>query len=166
MKQSVLIFLLSLIFLISPAQQDSIHVDLDKYAGKWFVIASIPNKVDKNWNFVTETYTIKSNGNVSIETTYIKKRKTKKHSISSKGFPVNDSHNARWKVKFWWPAEYDYVIEELAPDYSYVVVGEPNKKYLYIMARTNVMDEQLFKETAARCKARGYDVAKLNKVPQ
>lgn len=161
-----------LLFLILTASQPFIsqpgvnNVDLKQYAGKWFVIASIPTKFDKNWNFVTETYILKDNGNIAIETSYIKKRKTKQHTAYSKGFPVSGTNNIEWKIQFVWPFRADYLVEELAEDYSYVVVGHPKKKFLYIMSRTNTLDEELYKGIATRCKTRGYNVAKINKVPQ
>jgi apolipoprotein D and lipocalin family protein len=157
---------------MSKAQDAVSLVDLDKYSGKWFLIASIPTKMDKSWNYVTESYSVKPNGNISIYTTYIKankpgsKKSPKEKHIRSKGFPKKGTNNFGWKVQFWWPFKVDYLIEELAPDYSYTVVGHPKKKFLYIMCREKTMDENVLKVIIERCRNKGYDTKQLQRIAQ
>lgn len=147
-------------------------VDLEKYAGKWFVIACIPTEIDQRWNYVTETYTIKKNGKIDIYTTYVKeykpgsKKTPKQKGVHSKGFPKKGTDNFKWKVQFVWPFKVNYLIEEVAEDYSHTVVGHPDKKFLYIMSREKTMNEELYKTLAKRYKENGYDMSLLIKVPQ
>ncbi|MCE3229582.1 MAG: Lipocalin family protein [Bacteroidetes bacterium] len=173
MKARFLIVILLFILNKSFGQDTVIHVDLDKYAGKWYVIACIPTSVDKHWNYMTETYTIKKNGNVSIYTTYLKpndhdkkKQLPKEKHLRSKGFPQKGSNNFKWKVQFFWPFKVDYLIEEVPADYSYTVVGHPEKKFLYFMSREKTMSDELYKQLALRYKEKGYDMSKMIRVPQ
>jgi apolipoprotein D and lipocalin family protein len=141
-------------------------VDLTKYSGKWYVIACIPTQFDKEWNYITETYTLNKNGRVDIETNYFEEGKTTQSTMNSKGFPDKESKNVKWKVQFVWPFKSDYQIEEIASDYSYAVVGHPEKKFLYIMNRSGRMTEEKYIELLTVCGKKGYDLTKLRKVPQ
>lgn len=152
--------------LSATAQQNPENINLNKFSGKWFVIGVIPTAFDKNWEYVTETYTIKDENKIDIFTTYIKKGKTKTNSVRSKGFPKKEEKNVKWKVQFVWPFKADYLIEEIASDYSYTVVGHPKKKFLYIMNRSGKMAEELYNELVERYSQKGYETGKLQKVLQ
>ncbi|MBA3682623.1 MAG: lipocalin family protein [Bacteroidetes bacterium] len=148
------------------AQTNVKKVDLEKYSGKWFVIATIPTAFDKNWNYVTETYTINNKGNIDIYTTYLKESDTKPRSVRSKGFPLKETNNISWKVQFIWPFKADYLIEEIDPNYFYVVIGHPKKKFLYIMNRTGQMGQIQYEEILDRFSKKGYDLSKVRVVMQ
>jgi len=147
--------------------QDKVSsVDLQKYSGKWFVVALIPTSFDKNWDYTTESYTLNSKGKIDILTTYRKKGEEKERSVKSNGFPIKETANVSWKVQFLWPFKADYLIEELSPDYTYVVVGHPKKKFLYIMNRSGKMADIQYDEIVKRCREKGYDLNKLKIVNQ
>lgn len=52
-------------------------------------------------------------------------------------------------------------IIELEDDHSYIVVGHPNHKFIFIMSRNQTRLKKTHDEIIARCKAKGYEVAKL-----
>ncbi|MCW3103601.1 MAG: hypothetical protein JWO09_2041 [Bacteroidetes bacterium] len=138
-------------------------IDLQKYSGKWYVIGTIPTRFDADWDYTTETYTIREDGNIDVYTTYKKKGQPEKKELRAKGFPQADTKNVKWKVQFFWPFKADYLIEEIAEDYSYVIVGHPKKKFLYIMNRTGKMDNQLYTSLVEHCKRMGYDISEIRK---
>lgn len=150
----------------APAQNQPESIDLAKFSGKWYVIGVIPTRFDKNWNYVTETYTLNKKGTIDIYTTYIKIGETKTESVKSKGFPNKAKNNVMWKVQFVWPFRADYLIEEVDKNYIYTVVGHPKKKFLYIMNRTGKMDEALYNALAKKYADKGYDISKLRKLLQ
>jgi apolipoprotein D and lipocalin family protein len=141
-------------------------VDLDRYSGKWYVIACIPTRYDKDWNYTTETYSVAAKGSIDILTTYKKGDHHEERSTRSKGFPVKESNNVRWKVQFVWPFKTDYQIEELSPDYTTVVVGHPQKKFLYIMNRSGRINAIQYEQILERMVKKGYNTAQLRKVEQ
>ncbi|MDQ3920158.1 MAG: lipocalin family protein, partial [Acidobacteriota bacterium] len=55
----------------------------------------------------------------------------------------------------------DYQIIELAPDYSHALVGEPGRKYLWILSRTPRMDEATYRRLTERAASEGFDVSRL-----
>ncbi len=141
-------------------------VDLKKYAGKWYVVACIPTEFDKARNYICEDYKLVKGGKIAIETSYFEDNSRIQSFSSAIGFPDKESNNVRWKVQYVWPFKSDYLVEELAEDYSYAVVGHPQRKFLYIMNRSGRMPETTFIELLTLCGKKGYDLTRLRKVAQ
>ncbi|MBK0381173.1 lipocalin family protein [Mucilaginibacter segetis] len=137
-------------------------VDLHRFAGKWYSLYSIPTYFDKGTRETTTTYNWNAKKEYyNVVTTYKKGNDPGVHSVNSKLFQVEGTHNAEMKAQFLWPYKVDYWVIELADDYSYVVVGHPDHKYLFIMSRTPSIDKNLLQHIISRCKAMGYPVEKL-----
>ena len=74
--------------------------------------------------------------------------------------------NARLKVTFFWPFYGDYWIIGLGSEYEYAIVGEPDRKYLWILSRKPVMDSAAYDRILQQVKDAGYDPARLMKTKQ
>jgi apolipoprotein D and lipocalin family protein len=79
---------------------------------------------------------------------------------------VENSGNAKLKVQFFWPFKGKYWIIDLAEDYSYAVVGHPNKKFLWILSRTATMNENTYQQIISRIKEKGFDISKIKRTKQ
>lgn len=134
-------------------------IDLKRFGGKWYSLYSIPTPFDKNSMQTTTTYTLNKDGYYNVLTTGKKTTDNEEHTYNSKLFPIDGS--GKMKAQFLWPFKVDYWVIDLADDYSYVVVGHPDKKFLFIMSRKPGMDKKLHDELVAKCKAMGYDTDKL-----
>ena len=64
-------------------------------------------------------------------------------------------------MSFFGPFYGDYDILELAPDYSYSVVGSSSPKYLWILSRTPLLPQKVMTEILSNLQQRGYDTSKL-----
>jgi apolipoprotein D and lipocalin family protein len=105
------------------------QVDLSQYAGKWFEIASFPQRFQKRCHCTTAEYTPTDKGYVIVENRCNKDSTNGKQSyIKGKAFIVENTGNAKLKVQFFWPFKGDYWIIDLADDYNYAVVSNPSKK--------------------------------------
>lgn len=135
-------------------------VDLKRYAGTWYSLYSIPTMFDKGSRETTTKYTLNADGYYNVITTYKKPGDEKIHSVTSKIFP-SEEHSSEMKAQFIWPIKVDYWIIELADDYSYVVVGHPEHKFLFIMSRSPKMAKKTYEDILERCRAKGYEVNKL-----
>lgn len=135
-------------------------VDLKKYSGTWYSLYSIPTMFDKGSRETTTKYTLNKDGYYNVVTTYKKPGDEKIHSVNSKIFP-DEEQSAKMKAQFIWPVKVDYWVIELASDYSYVVVGHPDHKFLFIMSRNQKMPKKTYDEILERCRAKGYDVNQL-----
>jgi apolipoprotein D and lipocalin family protein len=143
------------------------NVDLDKYAGKWYEIASYPQRFQKGCHCTTAEYTLSDKGYVIVENRCNRDSVNGKPSyIKGKAFVEKNSGNAKLKVQFFWPFKGKYWIIDLANDYSYAVVSHPNKKYLWILSRTSKMDDSVYLGIISRLKSKGFDLSKLQKTVQ
>lgn len=143
------------------------YVDLERYAGKWYEIASFPQSFQKGCCGTTAQYTPTEKGYVIVENRCNKDSLDGKQSyIKGKAFVVKNSGNAKLKVQFFWPFRSKYWIVDLADDYSYAVVSHPNKKYLWILSRTPTMEDSLYQEIIERLNTMGLDITKLQRTKQ
>lgn len=134
-------------------------VDLNKYSGKWYEIASYPQRFQKGCEYTTAEYRLGEKEMVVVENRC--KRNGKISSIRGKASVVPNSGNAKLKVSFFWPFKGDYWIIDLADDYSYAVVSSPGQNYLWILSRSPKMEESTLKEILERLKNRGFDLSLL-----
>ncbi len=138
------------------------NVDLNKYAGKWYEIASYPQRFQKGCHCTTAEYTLSEKGYVIVENRCNKDSVNGKQSyIKGKAFVQKGSGNAKLKVQFFWPFKGKYWIIDLADDYSYAVVSHPNKKYLWILSRTPIMSDTVYQQIISRLKSKGFDLSKI-----
>jgi apolipoprotein D and lipocalin family protein len=137
-------------------------VDLQKYSGKWYEIASYPMSFQKDCFSVTADYTLTDKGYVKV---YNSCRKGsvdgKVKSITGKAFPVKGSNNVKLKVQFFWPFKADYWVIDKAEDYSWAVVSGPSRKYLWILSRTSEMKKETWQGITERLEKNGFDLSKL-----
>jgi apolipoprotein D and lipocalin family protein len=142
------------------------RVDLARYSGKWFEIATIPMSFQKGCTGVTANYTIRPDGDVDVVNTCRKETLDgPERQATAKAWSVDPS-NAKLVVRFFWPFTGDYWIIDLDPDYRWAVVGHPSREYLWILSRTPQMDAATYDGILARLRAQSYDTTKLVKTPQ
>lgn len=143
-------------------------VDLTRYAGKWFEIGRLPNRFQRDCVGATAEYGVRDDGAVSVlNTCYREDGSTR--SIEGKAEVRDESSNAKLQVRFngfWfkvfsWLIKADYWVIDLAEDYSYAVVGTPNRDYLWILSREPTMDEATYRGVTARVASQGFDVARI-----
>ena len=119
------------------------HVDLERFMGDWYVIASIPTFIERGAYNPVESYRLAEDGRVL--TTFTFRRggfdgPLKRYTPT--GF-VRDASGAVWGMQFIWPIKADYRIIWLSPDYSLTVIGRDKRDYVWIMARTpRIADEE------------------------
>ncbi len=143
------------------------HVDLDRYLGKWYEIAAFPQSFQKGCNCSTAEYFKTEKGYIRVLNSCRKGSTSGEISTADgKAFVVDTTTNAKLKVQFFWPFKGDYWIIDLADDYSWVVVGHPNREYLWILARTSSIDKTLYNSILERAKSKGFDISKLKVTDQ
>jgi apolipoprotein D and lipocalin family protein len=143
------------------------YVDLGRYAGTWYEIATIPQRFQKDCVGVTATYTLRDDGTVAVLNKCRKKALDGElKEANAKAWVVDKKTNAKLKVQFFWPFKADYWVIDLDADYQYAVVGHPGRKYLWILSRTPRMDESLYQDLLQRIANKGYDPSLIKKTLQ
>ncbi len=142
-------------------------VDLPRFMGAWYVIASIPSYVERNAYDAVESYELKPDGR--IQTTFRYRNGSFEAPLKTMhpvGTVVPDTNNAVWGMQFIWPIKAEYVISYLDAGYTETIIARSKRDYAWIMARTPTIPEAAYAADVERLKAMGYDVSKLRKVPQ
>jgi apolipoprotein D and lipocalin family protein len=136
--------------------------------GPWYVIANIPTALEKDAYNAVETYSWNSEKErIDVDFHFNKGAfDGPLKSYPQKAFVFDKESGAEWRVQPFWPLSFAYLIVDLAPDYSDTIVGVPNRKYVWIMARTPQISESRYQQLAEKVKALGYDISQLQKVPQ
>jgi apolipoprotein D and lipocalin family protein len=138
------------------------NVDIDRYVGKWYEIASFPQSFQKGCNCTTAEYFKTEEDYVRVVNSCRKDSpQGELKTANGKAFIVEGTNNTKLKVQFFWPFKGDYWIIDLADDYSYAVVGHPNREYLWILSRTPKMDKNIYDGILSRVTAQGFDINKL-----
>lgn len=150
-----------------PALQTVPKVDLNRYLGTWYEIATIPQRFQKGCTAVSATYTLRKDGKISVLNECRKDSLNGRYKAAKgKAWVVDTLSNAKLKVQFFWPFSGDYWIIELDSNYQYAVVGHPNRNYLWILCRSRKMDDTLYLDLLDRIKNHGYDLSKIVKTLQ
>lgn len=144
------------------------HVDLSRYLGTWYEIATIPQRFQRGCVAVTATYSLRPDGDITVVNACRRDSLNgKPKSVTGKAWVTDKSTNAKLKVRFFWPFSGDYWIIELdSSHYQYAVVGHPGRKYLWILGRRPQMDEALYQDLLSRIAAHGYDLSAIKRTPQ
>ena len=141
-------------------------VDLSRYSGTWYEIARYPNRFQRDCQSdTTAEYTLRKDGKVQVVNSCRQKSgKTKTAWGTAK--VADKTTNAKLRVTFFWPFYGDYWVIGLSPDYRYAIVGEPKRKYLWILSRTPEMDETTYQEIIKQIRTAGYDPERLIRTRQ
>jgi len=139
------------------------YVDLNRYIGVWYEIARYPNRFQKGCVGSRATYSLRSDGKISVLNECNEEGTNKLRQAKGKAWVVDKSTNARLKVSFFWPFSGHYWIIELGKDYEYAVIGHPDRKYLWILSRVEEMQDALYKDIVSRLEERGYETSLLIK---
>jgi apolipoprotein D and lipocalin family protein len=143
------------------------HVDIQRYLGIWYEIATIPQRFQRGCVGVTAEYRLRKDGDIDIvNTCHRGTLDGQVRTAHGKAWVVDKKTNAKLKVRFFWPFTGDYWIIALDADYQWAVVGHPNRKYLWILSRTPQMDPALYDELLKLIEAKGYDLSKLKRTLQ
>jgi len=146
-------------------------VDLNRYMGRWYEIARLPNSFQRKCvSDVTATYTLQDDGTVQVVNRCRMEDGEFSEVTGKARRATTEGPNSKLEVRFapsWlsflpfvWG---DYWIIVLAPDYSYAAIGDPDRKYLWILARTPSLDETTMQKIMAQIKENGYDLADLQR---
>lgn len=163
------IFLFNFSFL--NAQTDELptiqHVDIQKYMGKWYEIASFPQWYQKNCTGTVAEYTLMKNGKVKVvNSCHLNSLNGKLKTANGTAYVDDETTNAKLLVTFFWPFYGDYWILDLGKNYEYAIVGTPDRKSLWFLSRTPQISTKLLNQLKEKAKSLGFDISKLQMTAQ
>ncbi|HVN98927.1 MAG TPA: lipocalin family protein [Steroidobacteraceae bacterium] len=152
---------------LRPPLETVAHVDLPRFMGDWYVIASIPTVIERDAYAAVESYRLDADGTIDTTFTYRKGSfDGPRKRYNPRGFVFDRQSNATWGMRFVWPIKADYRIAYLSDDYSRTIIARQARDYVWIMARTPTLAPSEYGQLVQRVAQLGYDTGKLRQVPQ
>jgi apolipoprotein D and lipocalin family protein len=147
-------------------------LDIERYLGRWYEVARLPNRFQQACaGEVTARYSLREDGKIDVINECVKQNGA---TIVAQGVArVVDPTNTQLKVRFapaflsFLPLVWgDYWVLDLAPDYSWAVIGEPRRKYLWVLSRQPKLAEQTLQGALERAARQGYDPSTIVRTRQ
>jgi len=135
--------------------------------GDWYVIACIPTVIETEAYNAIESYQLEKDG--TINTTFVFRKAGfdgPEKRYNPRGFVVENTGNSVWGMQFIWPFKSEYIIAYLDQDYNNTIIARNARDYVWIMARTPIINDSQYQELTKKVANLGYDPSKLIKVPQ
>jgi len=142
-------------------------VDLERFMGDWYVIASIPTRIERGAHNAVESYRLAEDG--TIDTTFTFRQggfDGEPKRYTPRGFVREGTGNAVWGMRFVWPVKADYRIAYVDSGYTQTVIGREARDYVWIMGRTPQIPDADYERLVAFVASQGYDATRIQKVPQ
>jgi len=149
----------------TPPVQTVPAVELERYLGRWYEIARFPMFFQRNCvGDVTADYSLREDGRIRV----LNRCRSDKGMDEAEGTArvVEGSGGAKLRVSFFWPFSGDYWVIGLSPDYRWAVVGDPERKYLWILSRTPAMPLDVLEKARQAAREQGYDLSGLRYTEQ
>ena len=153
-----------------PPLKTVADLKLPRYLGTWYEIARLPMRHEpKGCTDVSAHYSLLDNGNVQVHNRC--RMDGEVEEAIGEASPV-DNDSARLAVSFlpkglrWLPfTKGDYWVVQVAPDYSVALVGSPDRKFLWLLAREPQLDATVRDHYLATAQQQGFDLSELIHTP-
>ena len=150
-----------------PPLTSTAKIDLERYMGRWWVIANIPYFAEKGKVATADIYDLREDGRIGNVYAYRKAFGKPEKTMNGLASVVPGTDNAQWRIAFFGGlVKADYLVLEVAPDYSWALIGHPGRNLAWIFSRQPQMPAAQYEALRARFAAYGYDPARLQRIPQ
>lgn len=137
------------------------NFDKAKYLGKWFEIARLDYKWEKNLNNVTAEYSLKDDGTIKVDNRGYNVKKDKWEESIGKAKFVKKDNVGMLKVSFFGPFYAGYNVIAVDPDYKYALVAGESLKYMWILSREKTIPESVKADYLIKAQEIGYTISDL-----
>ncbi|MEG0194108.1 MAG: lipocalin family protein [Stenotrophomonas sp.] len=142
-------------------------IDLQRFMGTWYVIGRVPNFIERGHVASVNQYALREDNKVAITYRYRDGFGEPMQEIRARASVDPDSGNHGWRTWFYRVVPTHSRVLEVAPDYSWALIGYPGREMAWIFSRTPDMDKALYKDLAERLRDEyGVNTDKLKRVPQ
>lgn len=141
--------------------------ELNRYLGTWYEIARLDHSFERGMEQVTAEYSLREDGGVSVTNRGFLPAENKWKKAGGKAFFVEGPTTGYLKVSFFGPFYGSYVIFELdRENYQYAFVSGPDNSYLWLLARTPIVEKDLLNRFVAQAEQLGFATEQLIYVSQ
>ena len=145
----------------SPMQAVS-NIDLERFMGKWYVIANIPTFAERDAVNPLENYHLNDDGTIATTFTFNTKHpEGTVKTLRMTGFANDKPNNGIWRMQWIWPIKADYRIAYLDENYQFAIIGRNKRDYVWVMSRGPNIEESKLEELINFTAGLGYDRTKI-----
>ncbi|MBP1640050.1 MAG: Outer rane lipoprotein Blc [Bacteroidetes bacterium] len=171
MKPVIYLSIVCLMTLVGCRSSAPLHtigqLDVQRYSGTWYEIARITHRFERGLKKVSATYTVRNDGKITVLNRGSKDTDPEVVK-TAKGIAwiPDPTKPAQLKVRFFWPFTGNYWIIDLDADYRHALIGDPSRKYLWILSRTKTMDAATYNRLTDIAAKAGFDISRLDRIQQ
>ena len=138
------------------------NFDLNRYLGTWYEIARLDHRFERGLNNVSATYTAREDGGIDVLNRGFNPQSGRWKQARGKAYFVDEPTTGHLKVSFFGPFYGSYVVIALdQEEYSYALVGGPNRSYLWVLARQKTLDKPMVDKLLGQARDLGFATEKL-----
>lgn len=151
----------------APSGVEPVHpFEVQRYLGTWYEIARLDHSFERGLEQVSATYRMQQDGAISVLNRGYNPAEQRWQQIEGRALPVGNEQSGHLKVSFFGPFYSAYVVFGLDPQYQYAFVAGYSKDYLWLLARTPTVSQEVWAKFLQEAKARGFDTQALIRVMQ
>lgn len=141
------------------------YVDLPRFMGTWYVVARIPNALERGHMASRDVYTLRDDGRIDVHYVWRTGPDQPEKAIDIVATVLPSTGNREWRMRFFKIVPTRQRILEIAPDGSWALLDSPGRDLAWIFSRKPAMDDAQYIELRQRLKAHGVDIDKVWRVP-
>ena len=142
------------------------NFDAKRYLGTWYEIARFDHRFERGLEKVTATYSQRDDGGLTVINKGWNPDRNRWQQSEGKAYFTGDPIRAALKVSFFGPFYGGYNVIALDREYRHALVCGPDRDYLWILARTPTISDEMKQQMLAVATREGFDVNKLIWVKQ
>lgn len=140
--------------------------EVERYLGKWYEIARLDHSFERGLTNVTAEYSLRDDGGIKVINRGFNPVKNEWDEAIGKAYFVDEPDIGQLKVSFFGPFYGAYNILELdKAGYQYSLVSGPDRSYLWILARTPVLEQEIINMLVQKAESLGFPTSELIYVP-
>jgi apolipoprotein D and lipocalin family protein len=141
--------------------------ELDRYLGTWYEIARLDHSFERGLSRVTANYSLRDDGGVRVINRGYSADEDEWDEAEGKAYFVGESDTGYLKVSFFGPFYGSYIVFDLDKEnYQHAFVSGPNTSYLWLLARTPTVAQEVLDRFVSMSRERGFDTDALIYVDQ
>ncbi|WP_373079657.1 lipocalin family protein [Zhongshania sp.] len=140
--------------------------DKTKFLGQWYEIARLDHRFEAGLSQVTAEYSLRDDGGIRVINRGYSAADGEWREKEGRAYFIDDETTGHLKVSFFGPFYSSYVVFDLGlgddpARYEYAAVTGYNKSYLWLLARTPVVSDELISRFVNKARILGFDTGSL-----
>ena len=137
------------------------NFELNRYLGKWYEIARLDHSFERGLEAVSAEYSLRDDGGIRVINSGYNTDTQANQEAEGRAYFVDQPNLGYLKVSFFGPFFGSYVIFELDENYQYAFIAGNTTNYLWLLARTPEVSQELINQFISRANQLGFDTTQL-----